>query len=125
MRVRNNLNYYGKESFMKGLLARTKQLIEDGLLMEAAHYMFNATVEMLENYMWLASAVDGTKFDYTTLFQQLRNSKSTPTGIYEKAIQVLGIEKVSDREADETINEIRENMLNIRQKRKELIIGLL
>ncbi|MEM2913881.1 MAG: nucleotidyltransferase domain-containing protein, partial [Candidatus Bathyarchaeia archaeon] len=103
IRVRNNLNYYGKESFMKGLLARTRQLIEDGLFIEATHYMLNTTVEMLENYMWLASAVDGTKFDYTILFQQLKNSKSSPMGIYQKATEVLGIEKVSVQEADETI----------------------
>ena len=115
VKVRNSLNYYGKESFLKGLSVRTKRLVEDGLFAETSHYMCRLSAEMLENHMWLACAKEGIRFDYTALFQQMANSKTSPRSIFQKAAETLGIEKVSKNEAEEAIDKIKENTI-INQK---------
>jgi predicted nucleotidyltransferase len=125
VRVLNDLNYYCKESFLRGMSARTGSLTKDGQFTEAAHYMFRTSVSMLENYMWLLSTIEGTRFDYTALFQCLRSSRTSPREIYQKAVEMLGIEEVSGREAEESLIRTKEIILGIRQKRKELIASLL
>jgi len=125
VRVKNRLNYYGKESFLKGVLARTKSLIEDGLFLEAVHYMGRTSVDMLENYAWLASMVEGTRFDHAVLFQYLKGSRTSPKEVYYRAIEMFGIEEVSSREAEEALNRAKENILSIRQRRRELIMSRL
>jgi predicted nucleotidyltransferase len=121
VKVRNNLSYYGKESFLKGMLVRTKTLIENGLFTEAAHYMTRTSADMLENYAWLVSVMEGTRFDYSSLFQRLKGSKTSPKEIYDHAVETFGVKSVTSKEAEETLNRVKEILLNIRQKRRELI----
>jgi len=125
VRIMNDLNYYGKDSFLKGMLANAGFLIKDGMFAEAAHYMFRTSVSMLENYAWLVSMLERSRFDYTSLFQYLKGSKASPPEIYQKAAEAFGIEQVSDREAEESLRRVKEVILGIRQKRKELITSLL
>jgi hypothetical protein len=69
--------------------------------------------------------LEGTRLDYTALFQNLKESKVLPKRIYEGAVEAFGIEEVSGRDVEESLGRIREIILGIRQKRKELIVGLL
>ena len=125
VRVMKDLSYYGRDSFLRGLAARASSLINDGLFAEAAHYMFRTSVSMLENYLWLVSALERTRLDYTVLFQHLKESEESPEEIYRGAVEGLGIEEVSGREAEESLRRTKEIILGVRQKRKELIAGLL
>ena len=125
VRVMKDLRYYGKDSFMRGLAARASSLINDGLFGEAAHYVFRTSVSMLENCLWLVSALEGTRLDYTALLQHLRESKALPNEIYQRAVEALGIKEVSGREAEESLRRTREIILGVRKKRKELIVSLL
>jgi predicted nucleotidyltransferase len=125
IRILNDLNYYGKEGFMKGMLVRAGSLIKDNFLVEAAHYMFHASVSMLENYAWLLSALERTRFDYTSLFQYLKGSKKSPNEIYQKTVEAFGIEEASSLDAEESLRRTKEIILGIRQKRKELIMSLI
>jgi hypothetical protein len=125
VRVYNDLNYYCRESFLKGMLARIGSLIKDGRFIEAAHYMFRTSFSMLENYGWLASTLGETPFDYTALLQGLKDSLISPEKIYLKAVEMFGIEEVSGTEAEESIRMAKEIILRIRLKRKELIASLL
>jgi hypothetical protein len=95
------------------------------LFTEAAHYMFRTSVSMLENWLWLVSALDKIRPDYTALFQHLEQSKSSPKEIYQKAVEAFGIEEVSGREAEESLNRAKEIILGVRGKRRELIVSLL
>jgi predicted nucleotidyltransferase len=125
VRVKNNLSYYCKESFLKGLQARAYSLIKDGQYVEAAHYMSRTSASMLENYVWLLSSLEGSRFDFTDLFLRLKNSKTSPEGVYKKAVEALGVDGVSAQEANDGLRRTKEIILDVRQKRKQLIAALL
>jgi predicted nucleotidyltransferase len=125
IRVKSNLSYYCKESFLKGLQARAYSLIKDSQYAEAAHYMSRTSASMLENYVWLLSSLEGSRFDFTDLFLRLKNSRTSPEGVYKKAVEVLGVDGVSAREANDGLRRTKEIILDVRQKRKQLIAALL
>ena len=118
--VEAKLKYYGRESFLKGLVARVNSLIEEDPA-ESAHYMFHTLADMLENYAFLASFVDGVRFDYAAILKYLSESKSSPTKVYEESTNVLGVKEVSSQEAEETLKIVTESAKLVRQKRKDLI----
>ena len=120
-KVKAKLKYYGRETFLKGLVARVNSLIEESDPTESAHYMFHTLVDMLENYISLVSIVDGVRFDYATLLKNLSESKSSPAKVYEESINVLGVKEVSSQEAEEILKIVTESAKTIRQKRKDLI----
>jgi len=124
VRAMNALNYYGKESFLKGFAARTSALIKDGLFAEAAHYMVHTSASLLENYACLVSVVEKTRFDFTSLFRLLRDSQTSPCEVYRKAVDAFGLEKVTGREAEESLEKTKETVLAIRRKRGEIIARL-
>ena len=119
IRVKNDLNYYCKENFLKGMQARVNSLINDSLYEEAAHYLFRASISMLENYVWLLSTIEGIRFDYTYLFQRLKNSSLSPPSVYQRAVDAFDLKDVSQSEAEKTQKKAKEIILGIRQKRKE------
>jgi len=123
-KVANNLKYYCKESFWKGMFARALSLIEDSLFAEAVHYMFSTSLNMLENYAWLVSAVEKTRFDFTTILKFLKESKESPDTIYKKTAEAFRVCEVSEQEAEKALRRVKEVTLGIRQKRRELIAGL-
>jgi len=116
-----NLNFYCKQSFLHGIVARVRSLLEEGFFVEAAHYMLRSSVDMLENYAWLLASIEGTRFDYTDLVEHLKNSKASPNVVYENAVEVLMVKDASLQDANLSLEKTREMILNIRQKRKELI----
>jgi len=124
VKVMNDLNYYGRENFRKGMMARSGSLIRDGQPVEAAHYLSRTSICMLESYAWLLAKLDGTRFDYTTLFRYIKGSKRSPPEVHQKAAEALRIERVSEREAEESLRKTKEIALGVRQKRKELIHSL-
>ena len=121
IKVRNNLNYYMKSSFLKGMIERTKTLIDTERFLEASNYMLYPLIDMLENYSWLKSAVTRTRFDYTRLFQSMKGSEESPTSLYLKSIKVAGLEKLTKEEAKKSLTKAKEIALNIRRERKDLI----
>lgn len=118
--VKAKLKYYGCESFLRGLIARVISLIEDDPA-ESAHYMFHTLADMLENYAFLVSFVDGARFDYSAILKYLSESKSSPAKVYKESINVLGVKEVSSQEAEETLKAVTESAKTIRQRRKDLI----
>jgi len=117
----NNLNFYCKLSFLRGITARTRSLLNEGSFVEAAHYMLRSSVDMLENYAWLLARIEGTQFDYTHLIGYLKNSKVSPSLVYENAVEVLMVKDVSLEDANFSLEKARNIILDTRQKRKELI----
>jgi len=119
--IMNNLNFYCKRSFLRGIEARTRTLLQEGFSVEAAHYMLRASVNMLENFAWLLARIEGTQFDYTGLMGHLKNSKVSPRVIYDNAVEVLMLKDVSLQDAQDSLEKSRDIVLNLRKKRKELI----
>jgi len=118
--VRTMLGYYGKRSFLKGMVDRSHTLLDQGIYVEASHYVLHTLIGMLENYAWLTSANDGIKLDYTLLLHSLRGSKET-RGVYENAIEAFNVNDVDRKEADKTMKLAKEIILNVRRQRKDLI----
>jgi len=119
--IMNNLNFYCKPSFLRGITLRTRSLLQEGLFVEAAHYMLRASVDMLENYVWLLTSIEGTRFDYISLIKCLKNLNLSPSVVYENAVEVLMIKDVSIQDAHFSLERAKDIILNTRQKRKELI----
>lgn len=122
-KVKSKLKYYGKPAFLQGMIARSQEIIDAGLYTEASHYVLSVMVDLLENYAWLVSALDGVKLDYTTLFRFLRGLKETPR-IYELAVEAFDVGDVSQKEAEGTLKLVKETVLDVRRQRKDLINSL-
>jgi len=118
--VRKGLNYYLKPEFLKGLTARTKDMIDDDAFLEAGHYIRRAFVDMLENFSWLALAETGARFDYTTLFDSVGGVDSCRP-IYQRAVKTFRLDYISRTEVEASLKKAKENVHTIRQKRKDLI----
>ena len=123
IKIRNALRYYGKMSFLRGLMLRAKSLIDSGLYVEAAHYVARPFLDLIENYMWLVSGIEGFRFDYTQLVSSLKGRGTEPSTIYELGTKVLGVEKdLSESEVKSIVTEAREIALEIRRQRKRMIL---
>lgn len=123
-KVKSTLKYYGKPEFLQGMIARSQEIIDADLYTEASHYVLHVMVDLLENYAWLVSALEGVKLDYTTLFRSLRGLKETPTRIYEMAVEAFDVGDISQKEAEGTLKLVKETVLNVRRQRKDLINSL-
>jgi len=120
-KVKAALQYYGKPALLRGMVDRTKAMIDAGTGVEAAHYVLRTLAAMIENYAWLASAVEGVKLNSTTLFRSLRGFKKTPARVYKSAVEAFNIGDVSREEAEEAVKSARETTFSLRQRRKQLI----
>ncbi len=122
-RIRNTLNYYGKSSFLKGLILRSRALLDSELYVEAAHYLARTFIDFIENYMWLMSNISGFRFDYTLLISSLKGEKDAPSRIYELGIKVLGIEEdLKKDKVQDIVAKAKQTALNVRRQRKRLIL---
>lgn len=117
------LNYYGREPFLKGLRARVNGILEDSPT-EAANYIVHTLIDALESYVYIASTIEGVRFDYATILKHLSELKRSPSDVYYGAIKALRVEDVSSREAENALKAVADAALTIRQKRRELIARL-
>lgn len=122
-RLNAKLNYYGRGPFLKGLRAKVGDLMETSLI-ESANYIFHTLMDALESYVYVASVVEGVRFDYATILKHLSELKRSPSEIYYGVIKVLRVEDVSSREAENTLKAVSDAAMDIRQKRRELITRL-
>ncbi|MFB0501120.1 MAG: nucleotidyltransferase family protein [Candidatus Bathyarchaeia archaeon] len=122
-KVRSKLGYYGKPGFLRGMIARSQEIIHAGMYAEASNYLLRVLVDLLENYAWLASTVEGIKLNYTTLFRSLKGLKETPMEVYETAVEAFNVKDVTQKEAEEVLKLARETALNVRRQRRDLIRG--
>ncbi len=123
-KVKSKLKYYGKPEFLQGMIARSQEIIDAASYAEASHYILHVMVDLLENYAWLVSALEGVKLDYTTLFRSLRGLKESSTRIYETAIEAFDVEDVSQKESEGALKLVKETVLDVRKQRKDLINSL-
>ncbi len=116
--VKSKLEYYISAQFLQGTILRTRSLINNGKNVEAAHYIRNITLEMLENYLWLKAETEETKADPTTLFRFIKETAKT---IHKKTREIFHTEKIKSEDTQRIIGEVKEINLKIRRQRKNLI----
>ena len=119
-RVRRSLNYYGKPSFLKGMVARSRALIDDQSFLEVGHYINRTFVDMLENYAWLVLTAESLKFDYTVPLKSLKRVQSSKM-FYENAVKAFRLDEIQPENVESTLKSTREIVDRIRKIRKDLI----
>ena len=120
-KVKTKMKYYLNPAFLQGLILRTRFLIENEKTIEAAHYLNNVSLDIIENYAWLKSSINNMKIDHTTLIRCLKNLEEKNPQNYEDIIQLLNLHDVDEKNAARTIEKTRKTILNVRKKRKNLI----
>lgn len=120
-KVKSDLNYYCRSSFLKGMQSRASTLIGDSLYEEAAHYLFRASISMLENYVWLLSTLEGERFDFTYLFRRLKSSSLSNPDIYQRLVDAFDLGEVAQSEAEAAFKKAKDIILDVRQKRTDYV----
>lgn len=115
-KIRTKLNYYTTLAFLQGMILRSQALLNEGAHQEAANYLSDTLVDMLENYMWLKATEQNTRLDYTTLLRSLKGLKQKPPAIYTNATKALNLENTNENEAGKTINKAKQIILEARQQ---------
>lgn len=120
-KVKAKLKYYETPAFLQGVILKSQDLTNTGAFIEAAHYIERILVEILENYAWLKSKVEGTKLDYTTLLRALKETKEQPNKLYENATKTLNLTNIDSQENNKILSLAKQIISNIRKQRKDLI----
>jgi predicted nucleotidyltransferase len=120
-KVKTKLKYYLNPAFLQGVILRTKSLINTGKMIEAAHYLNDILLDIIENYLWLKSSIQKMKLDLTTMICSLENLEEKTPQNYEHILEFLDLKNVNRHDAADEIEETREIMVKIRRERKPLI----
>jgi len=118
--VKRALQYYGNEDFLKGVISRSKALVDEKKHVEAFRYTSSTLECMLENYAWLKAKSEGTRPDSATLFLTLRRTGDSDP-VYRKAAAFLNLDFLTEKEADNSLAYARKAILSIREARKDLV----
>jgi predicted nucleotidyltransferase len=120
-KVKTKLNYYMNKAFLQGMLARASSMMDSSNVVEASHYLKNVLLDIVENYAWLRSLVDGVRIDYTTLMSSLKTLEEKSPENYDSVVKSLDLDCVDKHAAASVIKKTREMVLELRRERKPLI----
>jgi len=120
-KVKSDLNYYCRSNFLKGMQSRASTLIDDSLYEEATHYLFRASISMLENYVWLLSTLEGERFDFTYLFKRLKSSSLSNPDILQRLVDAFDLGDISQNEAEAAFKKAKDIIFDVRKNRTEYV----
>jgi len=118
--VKTNLMYYGKPDFLRGIVTRTRYIIDRDRDIEASHYLLSSLFSMVENYVPFISLVEETKFSYTTFLSVLRSLEES-VQMCENVVEAFDLSDVDHEYAGEHLRLAKELILDVRRWRKTLI----
>jgi len=119
-RVRTKLRYYGKIDFLRGVVARTRDIIDGERFVEASHYLCSSLYSIVENYVSFVSVLEGTKFSHATFLSVLSGLEEL-AWMRECVVEAFGLGDVDLGEARELLGLARELILDVRKWRRALI----
>ena len=122
-KVKTRLEYYGKRSFLEGMVARSYALLKEGVYVEVAHYVLRILACMLENCSWLTSIDKATGIGYATILRPFCSSEEAER-VYDNAVVAFDVGDANHEKAHTTIKLAKETILNVRRRRKNLIKAL-
>ena len=120
-KIKTKLDYYLNPAFLRGAMKRAAGLVDSGKKVEASHYLNMMLVDIVENYVWFKSLMSNIKVDYTTLIRSLKTLEKKMPKNYRNVLESLNLTAVEKTDAAETIERVRDSILNIRKERKGLI----
>jgi hypothetical protein len=100
---------------LDGVVARVGEMVDVGSLVEAVVFLRGWMLPLLEGYAWVVSAVEGEKYEYTSLFRVVGGD------VREGALGVLGLSGVSERGAGDLLAEARRLVGDLRLDRRRLV----
>lgn len=117
-KVRRDVKYLTRGPVLEGILARVGEMLAVDGCVEAVVYLRGWMLPLLEGFAWVASAVDGVKYDYTSLFRVVGGADE---GIREGALGVLGLSGVTELSARAALKGARGLVGDLRLDRRRLI----
>jgi hypothetical protein len=117
-KVRRDVEYLTREPVLEGVLARAGEMMAVDGYVEAVVYLRGWMLPLLEGFAWVVSAVEGEKYDYTSLFRVVGR---VDEGIQEGALGVLGLSGVEERAAGDALAGARGLVGDLRLDRRRLI----
>jgi hypothetical protein len=117
-KVRRDVEYLTREPVLEGVLARAGEMMAVDGYVEAVVYLRGWMLPLLEGFAWMVSAVEGEKYDYTSLFRVVGR---VDEGIREGALGVLGLSGVEERAAGDALAGARGLVGDLRLDRRRLI----
>ena len=120
-KVKTKLGYYLNPLFLQGTVLRAEALVGSGKSAETAHYLDNAFLDIVENYVWLKSSISKVKVDHTTLFYSLELLENKSPRTFKQMVEFFNLKDIGKIEASTTIEKARRIALDVRTDRKVLI----
>ena len=117
-KVRRDVEYLTREPVLGRILSRVREMMAVGNLVEAVVYLRGWMLPLLEGFAWVASAVEGVKYDYTSLFRVVGGADE---GVREGALGVLGLSGVTEQMAGEALAGARGLVGDLRVDRRRLV----
>jgi hypothetical protein len=114
-KVRRDVEYLVSGPVLDGVVARVGEMVDVGSLVEAVVFLRGWMLPLLEGYAWVVSAVEGEKYEYTSLFRVVGGD------VREGALGVLGLSGVSERGAGDLLAEARRLVGDLRLDRRRLV----
>lgn len=120
-KVKNQLNYYANPCFLRGMLARVECMVASGEYIEACHYVRRVLIDILENYAWFITSLEGRRLNYSLLFKSLKTLRDVSPKLYANVVDAFNVQSLTRKEAEETVKLARETILQVRKTRNELL----
>ena len=117
-KVRRDVKYLTGEPVLGGVLSRVEEMVDVDSCAEAVVYLRGWMLPLLEGFAWVASAVEGVKYDYTSLFRVVGGADE---GVREGALGVLGLAGVGEGAAGEALAGARRLVGDLRLDRRRLV----
>ena len=117
-KVRRDVEYLTREPVLGGILSRVGEMVAVDNCVEAVVYLRGWMLPLLEGFAWVASAVEGVKYDYTSLFRVVGGADE---GVRGGALGVLGLSGVTERSAGEALAGARRLVGDLRLDRRRLV----
>ncbi|MDP6048926.1 MAG: nucleotidyltransferase domain-containing protein [Candidatus Bathyarchaeota archaeon] len=117
-KVKRDVEYLINLPTLGGILTRVRGMIAMENNMEAVIYLRGWMLPLLEGFAWAILAVDGEKYDYTSLLRVVGGGDEV---VREGALDVLGLSGVTERSAAEMLVGARELVGDLRLDRRRLV----
>jgi hypothetical protein len=114
-KVRREVEYLTSGPVLEGLVGRAREMLSVGNCVEALVFLRGWMLPLLEGYAWVVSAVEGEKYDYTSLFKVVGGD------VREGALGVLGLSGVTLRAAGDALVATRRLVGDLRLDRRRLV----
>jgi hypothetical protein len=114
-KVRRDVEYLTSGPVLEGVVARAREMLSVGNCAEALVFLRGWTLSLLEGYAWVVSAVEGEKYDYTSLFRVVGGD------VREGALEVLGLSGVTLGAAGDALVATRRLVGDLRLDRRRLV----